>query len=292
MSWEQRPYSFGHEPQYGGGGGGLRSWFGGLPAPGPAVKWIALVNIGLFVLCLISGGAKSPIFSALEMRTDLVFRGQIWRLFTFSYLHSQFDIGHLLFNMIGLYFLGMPLERHLGTRRFFVFYTVAGIVSVLMYVFVTAIGWLDFDVPIVGASGGVLAVLGAVAVLFPAMQVVLVLFLVPIRTAAVIFGVLYVFNLATRGANAGGDACHLAGLAFGIVYGYRGHRWTRAIDNWRINAQRRTIEAKRRELAELEATVDQILDKVHRTGIGSLTKREKQILEDASRKQKTGGPRF
>lgn len=282
MSWEHRPYAFGGEPQY--GEGGLRSWFGGLPSPGRAVKWIAIANIGMFVLCLITGGANSPLYRALEMRTDLVFKGQIWRLLTFTYLHSQHDILHLLFNMIGLYFLGMPLERHLGTRRFVVFYTVAGFVAVLMYVAVTSLGYLDPRVPIVGASGGVLAALGACAVLFPGMRLILILFPVPIRTAALIFGVLYVFNLGTRGANAGGDACHLAGLAFGIVYGYRGHQWTRMFDDWQMRTQQRAIDAKRRQIIELEATVDQILEKVHQQGIGSLTKREKRILEEASRK--------
>lgn len=282
MSWEHRPYAFGGEPQY--GEGGLRSWFGGLPSPGRAVKWIAIANIGMFVLCLITGGANSPLYRALEMRTDLVFKGQIWRLFTFTYLHSQHDLLHLLFNMIGLYFLGMPLERHLGTRRFVVFYTVAGFVAVLMYVAVTSLGYLDPRVPIVGASGGVLAALGACAVLFPGMRLILILFPVPIRTAALIFGVLYVFNLGTRGANAGGDACHLAGLAFGIVYGYRGHQWTRMFDDWQMRTQQRAIDAKRRQIIEMEATVDQILEKVHQQGIGSLTKREKRILEDASKK--------
>lgn len=284
MSWEHRPYAFNDEPQY-SGGGGLRSWFGGLPSPGKAVKWIALVNIGMFVLCLATGGYHSPLFRALEMRTDLVFQGQIWRLFTFTYLHSQSNVLHILINMIVLYFLGIHLERHWGTKKFFVFYTVSGFVAVMMYVFVTSIGWLDVDVPLVGASGGVLAVLGCCAVLFPAMQIILIFFPVPIRTAAMIFTILYVFNLATRGANAGGDACHLAGLAFGIAYGYRGQRWTGAWHNWRASVERKAAAARRRELEELELTVDRILDKVHREGVQSLTRREKRILEHAREKQ-------
>ncbi len=56
---------------------------------------------------------------------------------------------------------------------------------------------------------------------------------------------------------------------------------------WRENARRRKQEAQKQELQALELSVDQILDKVHRDGIQSLTKREKQILEEASRRQRT-----
>ncbi len=282
MSWEHRPYAFEDEPQH---GGGLRSWFGGLPSPGKAVKWIALVNIGMFVLCLATGGENSAIFRWLEMRTDLVLKGQIWRLFTFTYLHSQHDVLHILFNMIGLYFLGMHLERYLGTRSFFIFYTVAGFVAVAMYFLLTSLGWLSSGAALVGASGGVLGILGACAVLFPAMRIILIFFPVPIRTAALLFAVLYLFNLGTRGSNAGGDACHLAGLAFGVAYGYRGQRWTGAWSRWRANAQQRSLDARRREIYELQMDVDRILDKVHREGIQSLTRREKRILEAAREKQ-------
>jgi hypothetical protein len=131
----------------------------------------------------------------------------------------------------------------------------------------------------------VLAVLGACAVLFPQFRIILYFFPVPIRTAALIFALLYGFNLWSRGANAGGDACHLAGLAFGVVWGYRGHIVTRW---WRQRADRRRQgpwEAQRRDMQDLEDEVDQILDKVRREGINSLTRREKELLETATRLQ-------
>ncbi len=284
MSWENRHYAYDTEPGY--GGGGVRSWFGGLPSPGKAVKYIALANIGMFILCLATGGADGALYQALEMRTDLALSGQVWRLFTFTYLHSQFDVTHLLFNMIGLYFLGMVLERHLGARRFFAFYTVAGFVAVLMYLLVTTTGWLNPRISLVGASGGVLAVLGACAVLFPGIQVILILFPVPIRTAALIFTVLYLFNLGTRGANAGGDACHIAGLAFGIIYGYRGHHWIAAWEQRKATASHRAAASLRQSQDQLNVEVDRILDKVHRQGMGSLTRREKRTLEQVSKERR------
>ena len=289
MSWRDRPYSNDPDLGYGGshgpGGGGLRSWFGGLPPPTKAVKWIALANIVLFVVCQFSGGASSPVYVALCMQTDAVLHGQIWRLFSFTYLHDQSGLGHIFFNMLGLYFLGVPLEQLWGSRRFFAFYTVGGIVGVLLYVLMSTLGPLDPNASLIGASGGVLAVLGACAVLFPNFRIILVLFPVPIRAAALIFVVLYGFSLLKQGVNAGGDACHLAGLAFGIAYGYRGDLWTRRWAQWRATADSHRWEARqRRRAVELE-DVDRILDKVHRKGINSLTRHEKRTLEDATRRE-------
>ena len=87
--------------------------------------------------------------------------------------------------------------------------------------------------------------------------------------------------------NAGGDACHLAGLVFGIAYGYRGHQWTRWWADWRGNLERKSRQMQQRRVEEMEENVDRILDKVHQSGIGSLTSREKRILEEASKRGRT-----
>jgi stage IV sporulation protein FB len=59
------------------------------------------------------------------------------------------------------------------------------------------------------------------------------------------------------------------------------------VARWRENSQRRRREARQQEQLQLELSVDQILDKVHREGMQSLTRREKQILEEASRRQRS-----
>jgi len=290
MSWQERPYSDGFDRDAHPQGGGLQSWFGGMPPLSKAVKWIIIANVGVFILCQLTGGPRSPVFELLAMRTDLVLRGQVWRLLTFTYLHDQLGLSHILFNMLGLYLLGVPLERHWGSRRFFLFYTMGGVAAVLLYVLVTAFGWLPPYARLVGASGNILAVLGACAVLFPQFRLILVFFPVPIRTAVALFVVWFVFNLWTRGANAGGDACHLAGIAFGIVWVYRGQAWTRKWQQWHGNIKRAGWEARRREALRLEEEVDRILDKVKQEGINSLTRREKKLLEEAT-KQKQASDR-
>jgi len=286
MSWQDRQYTTGNEFGGGsGGGGGARGWFGGMPSPGRAVKWIALINIGVFLICQISGQERSPLYQWFAMHTPLVLKGQVWRLFTFTYLHDQGGLMHVGFNMLGLYFLGMPLERHWGSKRFFVFYTLGGFIAVLLYFALTFVGGLDPRGILVGASGGVLATLGACAVLFPQFRIIMVLFPVPIRTAALILVVLYGFNLLKQGTNAGGDACHLAGLAFGIAWGYRGHVWTLAWQQKKAVIKRGAWEAKRREQQNIEDEVDRILDKLNRQGINSLSRQEKRKLQIATKMQ-------
>lgn len=280
MSWQNRPYSSG---PYTSGPSGMGGWLGGLPAPGRAVKGIMLANAAVFVLCMLSGGLGDLLFGLFCMRTDLVLRGQVWRLFTFAYLHA--GLFHILFNMIGLYFLGMYLERHLGARRFFVFYTVGGFLAALAFLLVCATGWLSADAPLVGASGGVLAVVGACAVLFPSIQLILVLFPVPIRLAVTLFAVIYAVNLLTRGANAGGDACHLAGLAFGIAWGYRGQSWASRWNQFRGRFKQGAWEAKMRRRHEEDQEVDRILAKINEQGVNSLTRGEKRLLADVTRQR-------
>lgn len=285
MNWQDRSYS--SQDEYGAEShsGRARSWISGLPSSGRAVKWIIFSNVIIFVLCQVTGGERSLIYNWLVMSPGDVWHGQVWRLLTYAYLHDQLGLGHILMNMLGLYFLGTPLERHWGSKRFLIFYTIGTFVAVLLYFLLTVVGWLP-PALLVGASGGVLAVLGACAVLFPQIQIILLFFPVPIRPAALLFVVLYAFNLLNRGYNAGGDACHLAGMVLGIAWGYLGTAWfERYWNNRRAASRQRSLNTERQHLAELEAEVDQILDKVHRQGIGSLSHREKRLLEQATRQR-------
>ena len=230
MSWQERDYA--REPTR-GGHGGLGSWLGGMPSAPKAVKGIIVANVVLFVLCLLTGGDQGFVFGLTAMQTTAVLHGEVWRLVTCTYMHDPDMIWHILFNMLGLYLLGPHLERHWGARRFFIFYTAAGLAAVLLYFLLSVLQWFNPDHILIGASGGVLAVVGACAVLFPRIQLIVLFFPMPIRTFVLVFGAIYALNVMSRGFNAGGDACHLAGLAFGIAWGYRGDQWMRMLNRGR-----------------------------------------------------------
>jgi len=208
---------------------------------------------------------------------------QVWRLITYQFLHGS--VMHILFNMLGLFFLGPTLEQYWGSKRFLIFYLSCGVAGALFYVLLVAMGSLK-PLPLIGASGAILGMLAACAILFPHFVVFFIVFPVPIRTAAVILTLVYLATLIMVGQNAGGDAAHLAGMAAGAAY-VVSQRWREAL---RYKLAGRLRQSKAATQRSLQAELDQILDKVHREGIHSLTRREKKILKqatDAERKRNT-----
>jgi membrane associated rhomboid family serine protease len=256
------------------------------------VTALITVNIGMFVLCTLTSGGyivQSPLFAACALYTPATLRGEVWRLLTAQYLH--WDFGHILMNMLGLHFLGRVLEREWGRRRFLAVYTVAGLAGNLFYTVLSSLGWLPVHGVAAGASGCVLGLLGACAVRYPGAELLIYfLFPIKIRTAALLFGGWYALNLYQKGPNAGGDACHLAGLLFGAWWAWRGERWWSATE-WRLprrlpwfrkrSGPRVRVFGPDPRDADGEA-VDRILKKVYDRGVFSLTDAERAVLRDAT----------
>ena len=201
---------------------------------------------------------------------------QVWRLITYQFLHA--DIIHILFNMLGLYFLGPTLERHWGSKKFLIFYLSCGVAGGLFYTSLVTLKFL-WSVPMVGASGAILGMLAACAILFPQFVVFIIVFPVPIRVAAVGLTIMYFFFVITRGANAGGHAAHLAGMAAGAIYVFS-RSWR---DKFKFEIGTAQWKKKTAEQRNLQFEVDRILKKVHDQGLHSLTHKEKRILKQATK---------
>jgi len=200
-----------------GGGRSVGFW---LPRPTPMVKYLLIINVVVYVLQIVSQGRVVDLFAASGSTTSLSL--QVWRLITFQFLHGS--IMHLLFNMLGIFFLGPPLETHWGSKRFLRFYLTCGVVGGFLYVCASKFFGLFMGAWLIGASGGVLGLLVACAIMFPQFVVILFIFPVPIRFAAFLFTGLYLLNVLTElfqpgsGSNAGGDLCHLGGMAAGFLW--------------------------------------------------------------------------
>ncbi|MDQ0795273.1 rhomboid family intramembrane serine protease [Streptomyces sp. B1I3] len=92
-----------------------------------------------------------------------VAEGQWYRLVTSMFLHQE--VWHIAFNMLGLWWLGGPLEAALGRVRYLVLYLVSGLAgSALTYVIA------DPGQGSLGASGAIFGLLGATAVLMRRMN--------------------------------------------------------------------------------------------------------------------------
>ena len=119
-----------------------------LPRIGPALRGvlIAIGAMGILEAILVAylpGGAR--YFELLACtKEDVVHRWQLWRLLTAGLLTSPSSMGHLIFTLIGLYFLSPELEKAWGPWRFLRFLAISVVMG-----FVFTLG-LD----VISGSGG------------------------------------------------------------------------------------------------------------------------------------------
>ncbi len=275
---------FGNAPQM------RMSW----PKITPVVKWLLIVNFGVFFIEALAFQKHNIVVPGYPQTVNFVLKWfslfpntlsaklQIWRLVTYQFLHAS--IIHILFNMLGLYFLGPTLERHWQSKKFLIFYLACGIAGGLFYTLLTVFKFLPPG-PMVGASGAILGMLAACAILFPHFVVFIFFFPVPIRVAAIGLTIMYFFLVVTKADNAGGHAAHLAGMAAGAVYVFS-RSWR---DQFTTKIQAGRWKKKMTVERDIDAELDRILEKVHSSGLQSLTSREKKILKEATRAEQMRG---
>lgn len=245
----------------------------------PIVKKLLIINLVVFFFQIL--GANQFLIRWFTVYPVSLAEGlQFWRYITYQFLHG--GLMHVLFNMLGLYFLGPVLEKHWGSKKFLFFYLGCGVVGGVFYPLLVAAKFLGVA-PMLGASGAILGMLAACAILFPHFVVFIFLFPVPIRLAAIICIFISAVIILSRGENAGGEAAHLGGMMAGAIY-----VWTQPmIKKNRLKAKSETFEKKMNEQKNLQSEVDRILEKVHNSGIQSLTAAEKKTLKKATRAQQT-----
>ena len=292
MGWQDRDYAANQgtpRPSWSRGS----SFGGGMGAGRSIVTTLIIANVAVYVLGMLGDTFGAYIYGYGAMQARAVMHGQIWRLITAQYLHA--GTWHLALNMIGLHFLGRPLERMWSPRKFFTIYTLCGLFGNVFYTILGMRGIINPETPAVGASGCIFGLLGVVAVLFPHATVyVYFLFPIKIRTAAMIFGGIAFLTILDRGQNYGGEACHLAGLVFGVWWAMKGERWWSTTE-WRLPRRRSRaarpnasvgFAAKVAQRKEDEETIDKILRKVYEGGVHSLSEQEKRALQEATERQR------
>lgn len=215
------------------------------PGPvSPAVKWIIIANIAMFLATLV----YSPLIETLGLNPQrVVEHGWIWQLATYMFLHG--GVFHILFNMLGIWMFGTELERLWGTRFFVRFYAITGIGAGLTVVTVCL---LPFDATAreyaawtIGASGALYGLLMAFALHFPERPILMfLLFPIPAKYFVIIIGA--IAFLSGPGGQVSNTA-HLGGLLFGYLY-LRGGRGGLMAEvkyrylKWKMNRLRRKFD--------------------------------------------------
>ncbi len=138
-----------------------RPAFGGLARRAYVTWGLIAASVVMFVVEVLAGGStdEATLVKLGAVSVPLVVQGEIWRLLASTFLHYGFL--HLALNMVGLYLFGPFVERFLGGWRYLTVYLLAGsgaAGAVVLREMLRGSGAL-----LVGASGGIMGLVGATA---------------------------------------------------------------------------------------------------------------------------------
>jgi membrane associated rhomboid family serine protease len=271
------------------------------------------INIAVFLLVkavflflqLMQVGAGNWIEYIAMPANPTVFIIRPWTLFTYMFLHEEFI--HIIFNLLNLYWFGTMFLSYFSQRQLVSVYIFGGIIGGFVYLlafnmfpyFHTIVG----NSILMGASASVLAIMFAVALYVPNMEVQLFLIgRVKLKYIALVVFLISLFSVA--GANAGGNLAHLGGVlaAYIFVVGIRKGKditagintildkivdFTRRKPKMKVSYQRPVKDAEwNANKAKTNKNIDRILDKIKQSGYDSLTANEKKTLFQQSDKNK------
>ena len=255
----------------------------------------------MFVVYVIQLATRGPEPDAgwftelFSLHADVVKRP--WLLFefvTYGFLHDAWHFKHILFNMIGLWFFGRSVEDRYGKREYLAFFLTSIVVAGVVWVVGEFVSQRQLThISMLGASGGISAVLILFCLNFPH-QLIYIWGVLPIPAwiAAVIFVGMDLMGAAGKGGEGGANVAftaHLGGALFALLYFQSGMRLDRFLPSGAILKQLqakpklRVHDPESTDADDTEAAVDEILKKIQEQGRDSLTRKERRILEDASR---------
>jgi membrane associated rhomboid family serine protease len=271
-------------------------------SPGWSVNtWIIVANIAVHILAVTIFMPAFYQYGSLTV-ADAFQRLEVWRLITFQFLHDPNSIWHVGMNMFGLWIFGPMVEQYLGGKKYLAFYMVCGLCGGLLFSILTVLGNVtgahipgllsnDFRTPLIGASAGVFGVIVACAHISPNTTVQLLFPPIPMKLKVFAYGYvgLALFQLLAGSSNAGGEAAHMGGAIAGFYFIRNSHHLLDFFDIFG-DSRKNFPKGKPKKHRQPRGTpstdeVDRILAKVATEGIGSLTDKEKQTLNKASKSQ-------
>lgn len=243
-----------------------------------------------------------------------------WTLLTYMFTHADIgiDVFHIVFNMLWLWWFGRFFMRNHTGRQFLSLYLLGGLFAGLFFLLVYNIfPYFSLDrnyTCVVGASGSIFALIVAVAMSQPEEQLylnfIVKTFAIKMKWVAVGAIVINLLSLPNS-LNAGGIICHLGGAIWGFIYGYsemNGINITRWFDKicdqvsnlfkprpkmkaskggaWFTSTDKQKDMDYNTRQKERQEKIDAILDKISKSGYDGLTAEEKQMLFDASHRNK------
>jgi len=270
-----------------------------------ATLFLLIQILSVIIRLMMADNSLLSVFlnSVFTLNTDLqAFIFMPWGLVTSIFAH--FSLWHFLLNMLFLYFSGRMFEQLFDAKRLWYTYLFGGIAGGVLEIIAHAVfpALQNTQIVIVGASGSIMAIFMTLAFYRPNLNVML-FGIFPIR---LIFLALFflISDLISLGTNDG--VAHLGGAIFGalsirniasknnimVVLQNWGDTIVKSISSLfksspkkpkRSNPRMKTDEEYNLEKKSKQEKIDQILDKISKSGYESLTRQEKDFLFNQSK---------
>jgi membrane associated rhomboid family serine protease len=247
---------------------------------------ITAIHVGcMLVIAVLLTLQKGDFLNALVFKTTFLADRQPWTLFTYAFFHD-ITVESLFFalQMLMFFWFGREVERFIGRNAFLWFYALLCLLPPMAMSALSLVVPLASTGPISGSMIIHLGVFVGFAVIYPNAQL---LFGILAKWMAVVF--LGIYTLVYLAGHAWFTLTYFW-LTMAVAWSMLrmagvggGFGWWNAYESWRVERSERKVEARRarrrQKKEEEEKSVDQILEKISQTGVGSLTDREKEILE-------------
>lgn len=267
-----------------------------------------IVNIFKVVLFLIqvrNAGLYYPVNYLALPASLLNLKYLPWTVITYMFLHEDFL--HILFNMLWFYWFGKMFIAYIGAKKLTTVYILGGIFGAIFYV--AAFNLFPVFAPILeqskalGASASVIAIVVAISFYIPNNKVNL-MFIGEVKLKYIALFTILIDFLSIATENSGGHIAHLGGAFFGFLYAVQLKKgsnilgWLNAPAFWIGSVFKRKPRMKATynkakemndrdynyEKAKQQKEIDVVLDKIAKSGYDSLSKKEKEILFNSSKK--------
>ena len=270
------------------------------------------VNLGVFlavsivnVITALSG--HMHYFSLLEILEAPSFIPHLlvkpWTLVTYMFTHE--NLFHILFNLLALYWFGQIFLRFFSQKQLLATYIwgglAGGVLFVLAYNSLPLFSEMKYSAALIGASASIMALTFAAAAYSPNYTIYL-MFFGPVRLKYIAVTYLIIDLISVAGTNAGGHIAHLGGALAGylIALSFKKNSSTNLGLGWAegmftifsSNKTKMKVVHKRpmsdyefnESKVKREKNINEILDKINKTGYESLTKEERDELFKMSNK--------
>lgn len=266
------------------------------------------INIAVYVLVQV---VYTSSFLFQNSSIDLVYllgmpsqpKELLFRPWTpFTYMFTHFGFTHILFNLIWLYFAGQIFLQYFTSKKLYSIYLMGGLLGGLAYLLAYNLfpAFSQQNTQLIGASASVLAILFAVASYVPNYKVNLI-FIGPVSIKYLAIASIFIDIISIPKGNAGGHIAHLGGALLGIAFIQQWKKgkdislsMERLIDQFTGLYKKKNLKTVykrpqsddefRSDKVKRSKNIDEILDKIAKSGYDSLNEKEKEYLFKNSKK--------